>query len=283
MSKNNLRQYKKIGLYKSSGYKEPKMNNLRKKTDLDAHYYRDHSKAQYNRVQELIPKGCFQKNADILDVGCGDGKITAEIASLVPNGKILGIDASKNMIRLAKETFQLPNLEFQCVKAEDIHILKFFDYILCFNCLLWIRQPKKALKRLANLLKSQGKLIILTYLKDSSYIGFLEKTLENFSEYKNLSATHTMLSEEEHRSILEENNLKIETFEIRNLVSHYVNKEDLKNYLKGWLGSFVPLLEELQNEFLNQAVENSLGFSINSIGDEIHLPYKALIIKATKK
>ena len=48
--------------------------------DLDANHYRDHSQAQYTRAQELLADACFPKNAIVLDVGCGDGKITAEIA-----------------------------------------------------------------------------------------------------------------------------------------------------------------------------------------------------------
>jgi trans-aconitate 2-methyltransferase len=34
----------------------------------------------------------------ILDVGCGDGKITAKIAERVPRGSVLGVDPSQAMI-----------------------------------------------------------------------------------------------------------------------------------------------------------------------------------------
>lgn len=249
--------------------------------DLDACHYRDHSQAQYSRVQEIMHHCYLRDNASILDIGCGDGKITAEIASSLPNGRILGIDSSPNMISLANETFKLPNLEFRCMKAEEISMTEHFDNILCFSCLLWVRKPKEALERLSKLLKSGGNLLILTYLKESSYVDFLERTLDQFPAYKKLSATHTMLSPQEHRNILESNNLKIKTFEVRNLVADYATKEDLKNYLKGWLGCFVPLPEELQDDFLNQAVQNSLSFSSSSDKTVIQLPYKSLIINAT--
>ncbi len=88
--------------------------------DLDAQHYQAHSQAQYNRAQELLTPGYFDKNASVLDAGCGDGKITAEVASLVLKGRVLGIDASPNMIRLARSSFQLSNLEFRCMKAEEI-------------------------------------------------------------------------------------------------------------------------------------------------------------------
>jgi trans-aconitate 2-methyltransferase len=41
----------------------------------------------------------------VLDVGCGDGKITAEVATRVPRGEVLGVDASQDMITFASSHF----------------------------------------------------------------------------------------------------------------------------------------------------------------------------------
>jgi trans-aconitate methyltransferase len=42
----------------------------------------------------------------ILDLGCGDGTLTAQIADIIsPNGKIVGIDASSSMISAAQEKY----------------------------------------------------------------------------------------------------------------------------------------------------------------------------------
>ncbi len=251
--------------------------------DLDAQYYHTHSQEQYLRAREFLTLDYFNKNDSILDVGCGDGKITAEVASLVPNGRVLGIDASQNMISHARESFKLPNLEFQCRKAEDISITELFDIILCFNCFLWIRQPKLALQRFSKAIKPGGKLLILTYLKESSYVEFLEKTLEQFPLYQKLSAVHTMLSLDDHRKLLESNGFQVQTFEVRDLVSCYSTKEELRDYLRGWIRSYVPIPEPQVKHFLDKAIENSLSFSIHNDSSLIKLPYRSLIIKATKQ
>ena len=47
------------------------------------------------------------KRALILDLGCGDGGLTEELAQLVPNGTVLEIDASKGMIETAKDNGEL--------------------------------------------------------------------------------------------------------------------------------------------------------------------------------
>jgi ubiquinone/menaquinone biosynthesis C-methylase UbiE len=59
----------------------------------------------------------------ILDVGCGDGKITAELARAVPRGFVLGTDASAEMIAFARKTFsppKNPNRKFDIADARVI-------------------------------------------------------------------------------------------------------------------------------------------------------------------
>ena len=63
----------------------------------------------------------------ILDVGCGDGKITAEIAAQVPEGSVLGVDLSRNMIDFASEHFTQPNLQFDVSNVSELPYREEFD------------------------------------------------------------------------------------------------------------------------------------------------------------
>ena len=254
--------------------------------DLDARYYQEHSQPQYGRAQELLNSLTFSESAVVLDVGCGVGNITAELSQKLPKGKLIGIDASSSMIQLSKEKFPkslFPNLEFQQIKAEEMYFeAESFDVIICFSCLLWVREPKKAIDLMCKALKPGGVIVILTYLKESAYINFLEKTLAEFPLYRELSAARTMLSIEEYKSTLESHRFELVEFRPEWRFSHYKNAEDLKAYLKGWLTCYVPLPEEIQEIFLDKAVVNSLSESKGSVKGEIVLPYQLLAIKATK-
>lgn len=261
------------------------MKNLTN-VDLDALYYQSHSKPQYDRAQELLKSLLIDESTSVLDVGCGCGNIIAEISQKALKGRSIGIDASHDMILLARETFpksNFPNLEFQQMKAEELSFKdSSFDVIICFSCLLWVREPKKALQLMCKYLKPGGALIILTYLKESAYINFLERALENFPTYKGLSATHTMLSVEEYKSILQSYSMKLEEFRPEWRFSKYENTAALKAYLKGWLTCFVPLPTELQESFLDKAVKESRSESVSFSKDEIVLPYQLLAIRAKK-
>jgi trans-aconitate 2-methyltransferase len=85
--------------------------------------YAANSVVQQAWARELIAKLNLRGDEHILDVGCGDGKVTAEIARAVPRGSVTGIDASADMIGFARKTFplsQVPNLQFQNCDARRI-------------------------------------------------------------------------------------------------------------------------------------------------------------------
>ena len=58
----------------------------------------------------------------ILDVGCGDGALTTNIAQSASSGYVLGLDASKSFISTAQEKYSAPNCNFKlldCTKLQD--------------------------------------------------------------------------------------------------------------------------------------------------------------------
>jgi cyclopropane fatty-acyl-phospholipid synthase-like methyltransferase len=70
-----------------------------------AEEYFQNSSSQKDAASDLLQHVTIIDNDLILDVGCGDGKITAELASKVPNGLIIGIDNSPSMIEFAQANF----------------------------------------------------------------------------------------------------------------------------------------------------------------------------------
>lgn len=71
--------------------------------EFDGEKYKIASTPQKEWGKSLISKISLHGNERILDLGCGDGYLTEQLALLVPNGKVLGIDASVGMINTAKE------------------------------------------------------------------------------------------------------------------------------------------------------------------------------------
>src|ERR1041385_2376958 len=67
--------------------------------------YAANSVVQQTWAREVISKLKLRGVERILDVGCGDGKVTAELARAVSKGSAVGIDASPQMIEFANRAF----------------------------------------------------------------------------------------------------------------------------------------------------------------------------------
>ncbi len=103
--------------------------------------YERSSSAQKLWAEELIRKIEIEGDERVLDIGCGDGRISAGIADLVPAGSVLGIDSSEEMVRFARERFPPQthqNLSFQQADAQTLDFEEEFDLVVSFAALHWV-------------------------------------------------------------------------------------------------------------------------------------------------
>ena len=128
----------------------------------DAKDYANNSQNQYQWAKELIPKLKLKGNEALLDIGCGDGKITAELAKCMPNGLVVGIDSSAQMIKLSQNTFSnrnYPNLSFQVMDTRKLIFQNEFDMIFSNAALHWIVDQKAVLQGVQRSLKTGGRIL----------------------------------------------------------------------------------------------------------------------------
>jgi trans-aconitate methyltransferase len=98
----------------------------------------------------------------VLDIGCGDGKITAEIAGRLGGGTVLGVDPSMRMIDFARERFApLPgNLAFEVGDARQLSFREEFDLVVSFNALHWVPEQRAALGCIRAALTPSGRAVL---------------------------------------------------------------------------------------------------------------------------
>jgi trans-aconitate methyltransferase len=128
----------------------------------DAGEYEKHSSGQFKWALELIEKLQLTGGESIIDLGCGDGKVTAELAGRVPVGRVLGIDSSPSMIDLARQKFpshRYPNLHFACLDFRELESKKEFDLAFSNAALHWVKDQRRVLIRVAQALRAGGRLL----------------------------------------------------------------------------------------------------------------------------
>lgn len=101
----------------------------------------------------------------VLDVGCGGGTITKDIAALVgAEGNVIGIDTSEQLIAQARQNYaEIKNLSFEVADVNVYQPSEFFDVVTSARVLQWLARPADVVTKLIDLLKPTGCLTVLDY------------------------------------------------------------------------------------------------------------------------
>jgi trans-aconitate methyltransferase len=102
-------------------------------------------------VELLEPKS----GEHILDIGCGTGHLTAQIAARGATSR--GIDQSAEMVRQARERF--PELRFDVMDAREITLDESFDAVFSNATLHWIKEPARVVRGIARILRPGGRFV----------------------------------------------------------------------------------------------------------------------------
>lgn len=135
--------------------------------------YDRQSVLQYNTAMTMLNKLILNGDEKILDVGCGTGRITFQIAKerLNPNGEIVGIDINEKMIGFAKAHYKNTNLFFECQDVLSLDYENHFDIAISFWTLSWIPFDDQlaALNNIIRSLNESGKLFLMYPMKHDAY------------------------------------------------------------------------------------------------------------------
>jgi trans-aconitate 2-methyltransferase len=132
-------------------------------TEWNATEYARRSGLQQTMAEEVLALLDLEGSERVLDVGCGDGKITAEIAARVPRGSVVGVDASQDMISFASSHFSptvRPNLRFEVADARLLPFRNEFNLVVSFNALHWVPEQDAALGSIRSAMLSEGRALL---------------------------------------------------------------------------------------------------------------------------
>lgn len=101
----------------------------------------------------------------VLDIGCGTGAITRDIAIAVGDqGKVVGLDNNPEFIEKARAMHaDIPNVQFEVGNIYDLEKKESFDLVTCARVIQWLADPLEALKQMALATKVGGRVIVLDY------------------------------------------------------------------------------------------------------------------------
>jgi SAM-dependent methyltransferase len=111
-------------------------------------------------------------DARVLDVGCGPGTITADLAARVPGGDVTAIDAAADVLAQARQEAERRGLDNVRFDTGDVYRLDFadgtFDVVHAHQVLQHLTDPVAALREMRRVCRPGG----LVAARDGDYGGF---------------------------------------------------------------------------------------------------------------
>ncbi|MDI6874679.1 class I SAM-dependent methyltransferase [Candidatus Solincola sp.] len=233
----------------------------------DAEDYRHFSSQQKKWGRELMDKLRLRGDEHILDLGCGDGMLAAELAERVPRGSVLGVDISPEMINHACRSYppsRYPNLAWEVADASRLDFYERFDIVFSNAVLHWVRDQSAALRGIARALKTGG--ILLAQMAGRGNAAEVARVLvslmasERWSTYfHDMEIPYLFLHPEEYVPLLEEAGLDPVRVELMEKDMVHRGKEGMAGWIRStWLPFTQRIPEERREEFISELVDGYL-------------------------
>lgn len=263
----------------------------RKNYIWNADDYAKHSSSQYKWAQELIPKLKLSGSEVLLDIGCGDGKITAVLAKSLPDGCVVGIDSSEDMVTLAQQAFPpdtYPNLSFQRMDARTLTFQEKFDRVFSNAALHWIIDHKSVLRGVQRSLKSGGRLLFQMGGKGNAQgiLAVLDKMFlaERWQKsFEGFGFPYGFYTPKEYTAWLVEAKLKPERAELLQKDMKRQGKAGLAGWIRTtWLPYTERIPAELRDSFIAEVVDTYLEKHPLDAEGNAHVAMVRLEVEASK-
>ncbi|MBN9231812.1 MAG: methyltransferase domain-containing protein [Legionella sp.] len=248
--------------------------------------YSENNALQYNFAMKLLSKISFDDQSRVLDIGCGDGVITNEIAKIVHAGCVIGTDISEQMVEFASKKYtDQNNLRFVAMDASKNIFREQFDIVTSFNCLHWVKDQQNALFGIAKSAVVGARIALLLSHKKSLYHLVLDKICSS-SKWKdcfiNITSPRSFFDSIEYKEMLDRSGLEVIEISEEEMTYSFKTKEHLRDFFSAAGSQIKQIPDAKKSVFLNDFVEEYLkesGFSEKTL---IPVSFWCLQIIATK-
>ena len=254
--------------------------------------YAAHSTVQQSWARELIARLNLRGDEHVLDVGCGDGKVTAEMAQVVPRGSVIGIDASPQMIGFARKTFparENPNLKFRVMDARKIKFARQFDLLFSNAALHWVDDHETILHGAASVLKPGGRLVVSCGGRGNAHDVYLalrpEMRLKRWRGFfRRLETPYFFYSPADYERWLPRAGFKTRRVRLAPKDAVYDGRDGFAAWLRTtWLPYIQRVPEDVREEFIGAVTDRYVARHPLDAEGRVHVKMVRLEIDAVKK
>jgi trans-aconitate 2-methyltransferase len=136
--------------------------------EWDAQTYDQVSEPQYQWGLEVLERLDPQPSESVIDAGCGSGRVTEKLLDRLPDGRVVGVDGSAEMIKVAGEKFEGDDrvtlivsdlLDLSPELLEQNGAPAAVDALFSTATFHWITDHDKLFSRIHSILRPGGRLV----------------------------------------------------------------------------------------------------------------------------
>ena len=184
---------------------KPNFNQCKKPTGLLGRLVAHLMNASHGRVTDWgLSHLSIEKNFSILDVGCGGGRTVSKLASMVPEGKVYGLDFSKASVAVAsklnRKWIQMGRVEIREGSVSEIPFpANTFDLAVAIETHFWWPDLPGDVREALRVVKPGGTLALISEIYRNA-----KKRAARIIEDHLPTTGMKLLTPEEHRVLLQE-------------------------------------------------------------------------------
>lgn len=181
-----------------SSYWKKRGQKFSSELENQPNYIKSYMQTQEKLVLTKLKSGNWNK---ILEIGCGNGRLTKSLLKIPNVKKIVAIDISKDLIKYAMNKIQDDRVVFQTIDLNEFETDEKFDLVFGSEILMHIpeNQIKDIISKLLNLCKKKLYFIEYYDLKqinnNTSDYCFMHDYKNLFESYENIKVKIHMISQ----------------------------------------------------------------------------------------
>jgi len=255
----------------------------------NARDYAEHSSEQLRWAEQLIAKMRLRGNEALLDIGCGDGKVSAHLASCLPEGSVFAVDSSQEMTDLAARRYpraSFPNLSFQ---KQDVRTLAFenrFDTVFSNAAIHWVRDHTAFLPKIRTSLKPSGKLFFQMGGRGNAedVLSVLDEITEKEKwkpYFRDFEFSYGFYGPEEYEKWLSQAGFRPERLELLPKNMEHSGRKGLIGWIRStWLPYTEPIPPDARESFIEEIADTYLGIHPPDNEGFVHIRMMRLEVEA---
>lgn len=242
------------------------MTNKKDEHCWQAEEYHQHSQIQHDAANDLLKCIDLSRFQRVLDIGCGDGKITAQIAGkLKIGGSVLGIDLSPEMIAFASKKYSSGYglISFHIQDAREIEFKNEFDLVFSSFAIQWVIDQKSLFFKIYNALLKDGCFAATIPLGISDSLDqAIHDTISSkeWNQYfENFIKTWNFYTSEEIKQAIDGTQFQIVKFDVVFQEVWFESISKFAHYVLQWLPYLKPLPAEFREKFFQEILKRYIA------------------------